>query len=677
MHATGLLDTGADAAFDRIARLASRLLATPFGFVTVVDDTRSFWKAAIGIDATDPAERQNRVEESFCQYVIGTEEAFLIDDARVDPRTADNPSIESMGVRAWAGVPLRASSGEVLGTVCVVDTAIRTWQTADAELLAELAAIAADEIAALATAAMARRAEALLAAILERAPIGFCLVDDQLRFEMVNDVLAAFNGRSVAEHMGRPVYEVLNDDGGPIIDAMRAVASGASPSVHIDFEGEAPDRPGIRRSFAASYFSVEVTSQPRRVAALVTDETERLRAQERATALASIARRLADATTVDEVAAVVHETAPGYLGADLVGLGLIDSATGRIDVVCGAETLASQPHETAHRDMHTPFGQAIRTGRRVELRTRAEHREAFSSTVEATAAAGIEGTVVAPLAATGRQSIGVMSCGWRRPLTDADIPGPQLETLVDVVAQAIGRVRATADRTGLIDSLHRMVLLTPPAGTPIDVAVRYLPATQTLGFGGDWYDVVVLDEHRCALIVGDIVGHDPTAAARMTQVRAVLGTLLRMDVSLASLFDRTTAMLATDDHVLATVSVTVVDARKRTLTTISAGHPPPLLRNPAGSVTHVEQGQRPWLGVDGPEPTVAAIPYTPGSLLVSYTDGLVETRRGSIDDDIERLGAVLASIDTTDPELAATLVLETCAEPDKLSDDIALVVARL
>lgn len=76
VDATGLLDTDAEVGFDRIASIAARLLETPYGFVTLVDDRRSFWKACVGVDATDPGERENQVEESFCQYVIGLDDVL-------------------------------------------------------------------------------------------------------------------------------------------------------------------------------------------------------------------------------------------------------------------------------------------------------------------------------------------------------------------------------------------------------------------------------------------------------------------------------------------------------------------------------------------------------------------------------------------------------------------------
>ncbi|GIJ63580.1 hypothetical protein Vau01_110960 [Virgisporangium aurantiacum] len=144
---TGLLDTGPEEAFDRLTRLAATLLGVPYAFVTVADDTRSFWKSCVGIDSTDPAQRQNRVEDSFCQYVVATGAELIVNDAPADPRTHDNPSIELMGVRAWAGFPVRDTDGLVLGTFCAVDTVPRTWTPHDIDVLDTLSHAAAGEIA--------------------------------------------------------------------------------------------------------------------------------------------------------------------------------------------------------------------------------------------------------------------------------------------------------------------------------------------------------------------------------------------------------------------------------------------------------------------------------------------------------------------------------------------------
>ena len=160
VDATALLDTGPEEAFDRLARLAATLLDAPHAFITLVDERRSFWKSAIGIDSSDPARRQNTVEESFCQYVVASDEALIVDDAANDPRTSTNPSIESMGVAAWAGVPFRGPEGDVLGSFCVVDLKTRRWTERDRQILETLSESAGAEIAlraALAAEHVARR----------------------------------------------------------------------------------------------------------------------------------------------------------------------------------------------------------------------------------------------------------------------------------------------------------------------------------------------------------------------------------------------------------------------------------------------------------------------------------------------------------------------------------------
>lgn len=144
--ATGLLDTAREEAFDQLTRLAAQVLNTPYAFVTIVDDQRSFWKSCFGIESTDPADRQNMVEESFCQYVVEADGPLIVGNAPLNPVTASNPSIESMGVRAWAGHPIRDADGFVLGTMCAVDVEEREWTENDSELLRLLADAASNEI---------------------------------------------------------------------------------------------------------------------------------------------------------------------------------------------------------------------------------------------------------------------------------------------------------------------------------------------------------------------------------------------------------------------------------------------------------------------------------------------------------------------------------------------------
>ena len=146
VRATGLLDTGPEEAFDRLARLAAVVLGAPRAFVTIVDERRSFWKACIGVDL-ELEGRENPVEQSFCQYVIGSREPLVVGDARTDPRTRDNPSVELMGIVAWAGYPVHSDDGHILGTFCVCDTRPREWSPRDLMVLDTLASAASGEVA--------------------------------------------------------------------------------------------------------------------------------------------------------------------------------------------------------------------------------------------------------------------------------------------------------------------------------------------------------------------------------------------------------------------------------------------------------------------------------------------------------------------------------------------------
>jgi serine phosphatase RsbU (regulator of sigma subunit) len=144
---TRLLDTDPEEPFDRLARLAAALLDAPYAFVTLVDDHRAYWKSAIGVDTTADASRSQAIPESFCQYVVATGERLIVDDAAHDPRTRDNPTVLNLGVAAWAGFPLVAPTGEVLGSFCVVDTRTRSWTEQDIHVLQTLSAAATGEVA--------------------------------------------------------------------------------------------------------------------------------------------------------------------------------------------------------------------------------------------------------------------------------------------------------------------------------------------------------------------------------------------------------------------------------------------------------------------------------------------------------------------------------------------------
>ncbi|MET1073875.1 MAG: GAF domain-containing SpoIIE family protein phosphatase, partial [Umezawaea sp.] len=146
---TGLVDTEGEDVFDDLARLASAVTGCERAFITLVDEHRSFWKSCIGVDldAGDVAGRQNAVRESFCYFLVGLEgEPFVVSDAAADPRTREHPSVAPMRIGAWAGYPILAPGGEVLGSMCVIDDVPHTWRATELDSLAALARAVGNEM---------------------------------------------------------------------------------------------------------------------------------------------------------------------------------------------------------------------------------------------------------------------------------------------------------------------------------------------------------------------------------------------------------------------------------------------------------------------------------------------------------------------------------------------------
>jgi GAF domain-containing protein len=140
LEALSLMDTPPEERFDRIAQLARRVFGTRFAAVTLVDGQRRWMKSAAGMA---PAELPR--EQSYCQFTIGGAGATLIPDTRHDARTRHLAPTRA-GVGFYAGYPLRAPSGHVVGALCVFDPAPRERGAVDTALLRDLALLAQREL---------------------------------------------------------------------------------------------------------------------------------------------------------------------------------------------------------------------------------------------------------------------------------------------------------------------------------------------------------------------------------------------------------------------------------------------------------------------------------------------------------------------------------------------------
>ncbi|WNZ13389.1 SpoIIE family protein phosphatase [Streptomyces sp. 11x1] len=224
-------------------------------------------------------------------------------------------------------------------------------------------------------------------------------------------------------------------------------------------------------------------------------------------------------------------------------------------------------------------------------------------------------------------------------------------------------------------------MLPPPGPTGShDAAVRYRPAIGALNVCGDWYDLVGLDGEGLAVAVGDVVGHGLAAACAMGQLRSALSGATRVADGPAQALEALDRYARSVDGAESTTVVTTfIDWTDHTITYSCAGHPPPALVRPDGTVTFLDGATDPPLAarpVQVPRPQ-ARMSFVEGSTLVLYTDGLIERRTESIDSGLERLAASLAHHREKDPETLADALLADLLPSAGTTDDTALIVLRL
>ncbi|WP_217163451.1 SpoIIE family protein phosphatase [Streptomyces sp. AC512_CC834] len=346
-------------------------------------------------------------------------------------------------------------------------------------------------------------------------------------------------------------------------------------------------------------------------------------------------------------------------------------------VLNGGEPVLRGLEETAEETAEERAEEtAVETAEETDSPLAAVHHD-FLRTVGATSA------LTVPLGAQ-RQVTGALTLVRTNPAHpfdsgDLDVVGDigrRVGLLIDN-ARRFGRQRAVAE------AMQRNLLTPLPRPGSMRLAARYQPAPAGSQVGGDWYDAFALRDGALALVIGDVVGHDLTAAGGMAQLRGVLRSLAwdraeppgaivdRLDDAMPAV---TTVSMAT----LVFARVEGPDTGPWTLRWTSAGHPPPLLLTPDSGARFLEAGQGlllgARLGAGGHRPD-ATVPLPPGSTLLLYTDGLVEVPGSDLDTGLGRLRRnALAYTHEPLDTLCDRLLART---PPGSTDDIALLALRL
>ncbi|MFD9407922.1 SpoIIE family protein phosphatase [Streptomyces sp. NPDC059989] len=272
--------------------------------------------------------------------------------------------------------------------------------------------------------------------------------------------------------------------------------------------------------------------------------------------------------------------------------------------------------------------------------------------------------------------------------TAAEGGPPQM--LVPEAAAAPAPSQAGAREHTTTMTLQRSLLphSLPPQAALVEVASRYLPSGTEAGVGGDWFDVIPLSGARVALVVGDVVGHGIRAAATMGRLRTAVRTLADVDLppdELLTHLDDLIIHLYADDADLdgsgeaaggigTTCLYVVYDPVTRHCTVARAGHPPPAVVSPEGSVYLLDVPAGPPLGLGGLPFETVDVELPEGSMLALYTDGLLQTRDRDVDEALDSMFAALARpASTLETVCDRVLTAMLTHRPD---DDVALLVAR-
>ncbi|MFK0112835.1 SpoIIE family protein phosphatase [Streptomyces sp. NPDC091217] len=389
-----------------------------------------------------------------------------------------------------------------------------------------------------------------------------------------------------------------------------------------------------------------------------------------------LAAALATALTVKDVSQAVVTALRGPLKADRIALAELENDR-LVVTVLEPPDAESWPElwrtewrtewpDAPVRSMPT-LAAALRDGR-VQI------WPAQSALEPALAEVGPGGLAVLPLPAGGRMA-GACLIGWDSPYDFGPDDRALLTASAGLAGEALMRAHAFDAEHELVGMLQRALLPRRLPTLPGAVAVaRYLPTTEGLEVGGDWYDVIPLPENHVALVIGDVQGHSAAAATLMGQMRTALRAYAAEGHTPDVVVSHANRLLMDmESDLFATCCYVDVDMEDGTAWCVRAGHLPPVLRHPDGATEITETEGGPPLGVLGQADfPMTQLSLRPGTLLALTTDGLVESPGEDIDDGMARFAHDLAVSDPAHLGLVADALLGNAHR----ADDVALLLMR-
>ena len=559
----------------------------------------------------------------------------------------------------------------------------------------------------------------LMASAVARCPLGVALLDLQMRHLRLNAAMCRIMGlRTEDEGLNLRLTDLVSTpEAESCVACARQVARTGNPDV---WRGMLR-LPGQKRDHAVEVFLSPAKGPDGRIRGVMVvghDVTEQQLARDRL-ALVNEADMLIGSTldmtrTAEELVGVAVPRL-----ADLAMIDLIDSVVqgeepvaGRVNgtiplkrlaigsVLDGVPEAVTRPGDVASYPPQSPLAECLKTGRTLSY-SGPGTKIAGWATVGAARAASIirhqfRSMMYVPIRARGATlGVAIFARHQRQePFADDDVL--LAEEIVARAAVCLDNARLYSREHATALALQRSLLQQrQPEQSAVEVATRYLPAHSGVAVGGDWFDVIPLSGSRVALVVGDVAGHGIHAAATMGRLRTAVQTLADVDLEpeeLLTRLDDVVARLAAEQELsadaVAELSATclyaVYDPVSRRCTMASAGHLAPAVLTPGGAVDFLDLPAGPLLGLGGVPFEEAEVELPEGSLLVLYTDGLIESRQRDIESGMNGMRKVLSDVRLpADGSAPASPSLDAICDslvrallPEQAGDDAALLVAR-
>jgi serine phosphatase RsbU (regulator of sigma subunit) len=375
-------------------------------------------------------------------------------------------------------------------------------------------------------------------------------------------------------------------------------------------------------------------------------------------------------------------------GASFSNVAMLEAETNRVRVVHGSvlnRRIAARWAEF-HINDQTPLCEAMLSGHAVLLHSAEAVGERYPNLLAETLAASLSATASLPLQTPGGVCLGAIGFGWRRAQAFRPKQIRRLDLIAHIAAQALDRALLSKRERGQVTAWERaeahllqeaFLPRVLPQTDSLGLAAAYLPARDA-AMGGDWYDAFPVEGGLC-LVIGDVAGHGLRSAAVMAQLRNAVRAFADEDPTPERVLTRLNRMLCRlEPEETATAIVAVWNAAAGTIVRANAGHPP-VLRCRLDKTDYLSlPADRLVLGVD-PEwvyPAETKV-LRPGTTLLFYTDGLVETRDRSIEEGMEDLRTFAEGLPDLSPQALCDRVLEWRLGAARREDDMCLLAARL